>query len=139
MSGGIAPHIITFGARWRQVVSITSWPLYTRRKSPSSQFGMTTGGPQRRCERCENNLLSPPGIQPRFFDLSARSRLLYQLSYPGSFPNPGIVSLMRPWQLLPQVILLHRIQPYFTTENDGCAVEIARYVTYVLSMPRFFR
>jgi hypothetical protein len=33
-SGGIAPHILDFGTRWRREVSFTPQPLYPQVKSP---------------------------------------------------------------------------------------------------------
>jgi hypothetical protein len=33
-SGGIAPHILDLGTRWRWVVSFTPWPLYPQGESP---------------------------------------------------------------------------------------------------------
>jgi len=45
-SGGIAPHILNLGTRWRQVVSFMTWPLYSWAKSPHYTLDRV-GGPQR--------------------------------------------------------------------------------------------
>jgi hypothetical protein len=44
-SGGIVPHILDLGTRWRSVVSFMPWPLYLQRKSPWYPL-RRLGGPQ---------------------------------------------------------------------------------------------
>jgi len=65
-SGGIVPHILDHGIRWRLVVSFTPWPLYPQGKSlwypldrrlavPQGQSGQTGEG---------KNSHTLPGIEP---------------------------------------------------------------------------
>jgi hypothetical protein len=64
-SGGIAPHILDLGTRWRWVVSFTLRPLYPQGKRPSYPLDRRLGGPQSRSGRGgeEKNSQPPPGIE----------------------------------------------------------------------------
>jgi hypothetical protein len=69
-SGSTAPHI-DLATRWRQVISVTSWPLYPQGKSPRYPLDRRLGGPQSRSgcggeEKNSQNLLGlkTPIIQP---------------------------------------------------------------------------
>jgi len=35
-SGGLAPHVLNLGARWKSVVNFTNHPLYTRGNGPGN-------------------------------------------------------------------------------------------------------
>jgi len=45
-SGGIDPHILVFGTRWRRVVSFMPRPLYPQGKSPQYPLDKRLGGSQ---------------------------------------------------------------------------------------------
>jgi hypothetical protein len=45
-SGGITPHILALGTRWKLVVSFTPRPLYPQGKSPWYPLDRRLGGPQ---------------------------------------------------------------------------------------------
>jgi hypothetical protein len=65
-SGGIAPHILDVGIRWRWVVSFTLRPLYPQRKSPWYPLGRRLGGPKCRSGRGGEEKNSQPlaGFEP---------------------------------------------------------------------------
>jgi hypothetical protein len=65
-SGGIAPHFLDLGTRWRWVVSFTPLPLYLEGKSPWYPFDRRLGGPQSRSGRGgeKKNSQPLPGIEP---------------------------------------------------------------------------
>jgi hypothetical protein len=50
-TGGIAPHILELGTRWRWVVNFTPRPLYLQGKSPWYPLDRRLGGPQSRSGR----------------------------------------------------------------------------------------
>jgi hypothetical protein len=66
-SGGIAPHILDLGTRWRWAVSYTPRPLYPQRKSRSYLLDRSLGGPQSRSGHGgeEKNSQPLPGLEPR--------------------------------------------------------------------------
>jgi hypothetical protein len=82
-SGGIAPHILDLGTRWRWMVSFTSRQLYLQGKNPLYPLDRRLGGPQSRSGRGgeEKNSQPLPGLNP---DRQARSPALYRLSHHGS-------------------------------------------------------
>ena len=48
MSGGIPPHILILGTKWKSVVSLTPRPFYHRIKSSRYPLNKRLGGPQNR-------------------------------------------------------------------------------------------
>jgi hypothetical protein len=65
-NGGIAPHILDLGTRWRLVVTFTPRPLYLQGKSPWYSLDRRLGEPQSRSGRDgeEKNYQPPSGIEP---------------------------------------------------------------------------
>jgi len=45
--GGIAPHMLNLGTRWRWVVTFIPWQLYPHGKSSQYPLNGRLGGPQR--------------------------------------------------------------------------------------------
>jgi hypothetical protein len=84
-SGGIVPHILDLGTRWRWVVSFTPRPLYPQGKSPWYQLDRMLSGLHSWSGHGvkEKNSLPPPEIEPRPSARPARNQSLYRLSYPG--------------------------------------------------------
>jgi hypothetical protein len=65
-SGGIVPHILDLGTRWRWVVSFMPWPLYPQGKSTWYPLDRRLGGPQSHFGHGaqEKNSQLPLGIEP---------------------------------------------------------------------------
>jgi hypothetical protein len=66
VSGGIDPHILDLGTRWKQVVSFKPWLLYSQGESPWYQLDRRLGGPQSRSGHGgeEKNSQPLPGLEP---------------------------------------------------------------------------
>jgi hypothetical protein len=92
-SGGIAPHILDLGTRWRWVFSFTARPLYLQGKSPWYPWDRRLGGPQRRSGRGgeEKNSQPPPGIEAKrtFVDCSANIVTKLWARWPGFNSRQG--------------------------------------------------
>jgi hypothetical protein len=65
-SGGIDPHILNLGTRWRCLVSFTPRSLYPQGKSPWYPLDRRLDGPQSRSGRGgeEENSLRLPALEP---------------------------------------------------------------------------
>jgi hypothetical protein len=79
-SGGIAPHILDLGTRWRWVFSFTPWLLYSQGKNPRYPLDRRLGGLQSQsgCNGKEKNsqpllALEPLITQPIVIPLSYSS------------------------------------------------------------------
>jgi hypothetical protein len=74
MSGGIVPHILELGTRWRWVVSFTPRPLYPQGKSLWYPLNRSLGGPQSRSGRGgeEKNSQTLPGLEPPIIQVVAK-------------------------------------------------------------------
>jgi hypothetical protein len=70
MGSGCKSHFVELGNSWRWVVSFTSWPLYSRGKSPQYQLDRRLGGPHSRSGHCGDTSLhrdsnsDPSVVQP---------------------------------------------------------------------------
>jgi len=64
-NGGVAPHFLDVGTRWRWVLSFTHQPLYTREKAPWYPLDRRLGGLQirSRCGDEEKNSQLLPGLK----------------------------------------------------------------------------
>jgi hypothetical protein len=85
MDGGILTRILSFGARWRWVVSFTLWQLYPRGKGPRYTLDMRLGGLHIRSGCCgeeKNSITISAGNQNPVFQ--PVSWTLYWLAYPDS-------------------------------------------------------
>jgi hypothetical protein len=82
-SGGIAPHILNLGARWRWVVSFTHQPLYSLWKTPGIHWRGGWVVPKASLETVvKRKILNP--CQELNPGCPACSQTLHQLSYHGS-------------------------------------------------------
>jgi hypothetical protein len=91
-SGGIAPHILDFGTRWRWMVSFTHRPLYPHGKRPWYPLDRLVG-PQNLSRHCGEKKNSQPQPGPeskvlRIIQVRHRNgRLLEQLKVRGVFAH----------------------------------------------------
>jgi hypothetical protein len=88
-NGGITPHLLNHGSRWRWVVSFTPRPLYLRGKSPRYPLDRRLGGPQSRSGHSgdEENKSLPFPAGNRTLVVQPIAPSLFWLGYPASCPG----------------------------------------------------
>jgi hypothetical protein len=74
-SGGITPHILNLGTKWRWVVNFTPRLLYPQGKRPWYPLDRSPGGPQNHSQRGgeAKNFHCLPGFEPPIIQLVAQS------------------------------------------------------------------
>jgi hypothetical protein len=94
-SGGIAPHILDLGTRWRRVVSFTLRPLYPQVKSPRYPLGGWVdprGGLNTVVKR---KIPSPRRDSNPDHPIVQPSQSVYRLSYPDEHVISNLIEILK--------------------------------------------
>jgi hypothetical protein len=119
VSGGIPPHILDFGIRWRWVVNFTLLPLYPQTKGPLVTHWIGGWvGPRAGLDAVVKRKISSPGR-----DSNPRSSNPYLSTIPLSYPGPRNASPHRQFSLVSKA---H--SEIFPTGKDGRSVNLSTHL-----------